>query len=890
MKRLFFYVIFLIISISAFSKDLVITKVSPSPIKIGDRTIAKGDIFSDEEIIYWSSMNQDMKVKPKSGGLPRHYSAAAFKSKNSKYNLSIKQYLNYCNKTNKPSTLGGGDLYIQKSEKSANYPEKRIALIIGNSIYSFLGKDLDCPISDAEDVTNMLNELGFDTYTLYDATNEDFHSALMKFSNVARSDQYDVALFYYCGHGNQNNGENYLLPCDAKNDTPEDIENWISFNAVFESLAETECKTKLAFLDACRNTPKWETQNIPSRLDSYNTLGSLVVYSTENNTVALGEQENDARNTPFGAAFLETVLKPSENISLTIKNISELVKKKTEYYTRFGEAPRQVYTFGVGDVDFSFFKQKFSKEQCLKIANQADELIQEGYSYEALQLCLDFMPLNESDNTIPYEAKLDATMRRILDFLSSNSWHFMRFDSNGILTKDCKYIISLQESYLYVYDAISVKLRSTICLNECSEDFLLGYLNDKIYVFDKTKILSFSPLDGKSLKTYTYNSLNYDIIGSFLSFNSIEYDEDFVTNDLFNNNPRFAHFKSIMQSIFSFFNIPKGCGLLDYCPEKKTAIITHDKIQSSYYGESYSISIYDCYNKKRIKNLSSLISNDEIDPSDENEGFSKAVFSKDGSKVILLKDYEQIGYIIDVDNNDAKIIDCGNDDCDHYSKWFYLNKNYLIHSSRAEGCLKIFDSRTLKLTDSIETPSGGEILNGLISDSGNECWIYTESEHLLCKKLSSLDYNKSFSAKQCRTLNFSYEDSILINNRFIIHNKNGIIVFNDLLGEYPQWSHKDKLNISICNDILDDKYLIVAQNNRFSGSDYLILSITDGTEIYRIYNYDVENSNVLFDKILYNKDLELLILFDSITGDHKDYYFPKYDELIEKCNIINNNH
>ena len=365
MRRVFSIILLTSLFLFTYSRDMVITKLNQSPIRIGSRTLKVGDTFSDTEVISWSSIKQDMKAKPKSGGLPRHYSAAAFKSK-SQHNISIQQYLKYLNKTNRPSTLDVGDLYLQKSGNSDKYPEKRIALVIGNSIYGLLGRDLDCPISDAEDVTATLNELGFDTYTLYDAPNEDFHSALMKFSNVASAGKYDVALFYFCGHGSQNDGMNYLLPCDAKNDSPEDISTWVSFDAVFESLSETECKTKLAFLDACRNTPRWQTQNTSSRLDQYDTMGSLVVYSTANNSEALGEQNEESRNTPFGAAFIESVIKPAENVSITIKSISESVRERTEYYTKYGESPRQVYTFGVGDIDFSFVPGNNFESECNK--------------------------------------------------------------------------------------------------------------------------------------------------------------------------------------------------------------------------------------------------------------------------------------------------------------------------------------------------------------------------------------------------------------------------------------------------------------------------------------------------------------------------------------------
>ena len=359
MKRLLFFLfcVFGIFSFS-YSREMVITKLIPSPIRIGDKYLRVGDTFQDSDVIVWSDPPQDMYAKPKSGGLPRHYSASAFKSK-SKQNLSLQQYINYTNQIKHPSTLGGN--ILKRGVDKDLYLEKRIALVIGNSLYENL-PDVYCSSYDAEDVTNTLNELGFDTFTYYDLNYTDFYNALKSFCGTAQL--YDVALFYYCGHGNQNDGVSYLLPTNANNASPENIDNWISFDALFEMMGETKCKTKLIFLDACRNTPGWQTNNSPSRLDRYNTYGSLVVYSTANNMSAMGEQEIGMRNTPFGSAFLESVKNPSSNVSLTINDISQLVKNKTAFMQDYGEPPQQVYTFGVGDVDFAFKSDKLHFSFC----------------------------------------------------------------------------------------------------------------------------------------------------------------------------------------------------------------------------------------------------------------------------------------------------------------------------------------------------------------------------------------------------------------------------------------------------------------------------------------------------------------------------------------------
>ena len=484
MKRLTLFIIGILIIFFSHARDMVITKLNQSPIRIGNRALKVGDTFSDTEVISWSSIKQDMKAKPKSGGLPRHYSAAAFKSK-SQHNISIQQYLKYLNKTNRPSTLDVGDLYLQKSENSDKYPEKRIALVIGNSIYGLLGRDLDCPISDAEDVTATLNELGFDTYTLYDATNVDFHSALMKFSNVASAGKYDVALFYFCGHGSQNDGKNYLLPVDAKNDSPEDISTWISFDAVFESLSETGCKTKLVFLDACRNAPRWQAHDKASRLDQYDTMGSLVVYSTANNMEALGEQEEESRNTPFGAAFLESVLKPAENISLTIKSISESVRERTGYYTKYGESPRLVYTFGVGDIDFSFVKADYDEFQSIIDAKKAHELYQNGDPITAITLLYNSLQHLETKPNSSYCQESAFELRSILnDSISIKQvliGHIGEVD-RAYYTKDNTKLITIGvDSTMRVWD-----------VNNGTQIYLLSHLIDPIVSKDKHYLISYS--------------------------------------------------------------------------------------------------------------------------------------------------------------------------------------------------------------------------------------------------------------------------------------------------------------------------------------------------------------------------------------------------------------
>ena len=99
------------------------------------------------------------------------------------------------------------------SSVSYAHSEKKLALVIGNSEY---GKSnyLQNPVHDAEDVASKLEILGFDVIKMTDGTLREMHEFVSDFGEKAKS--YDVALFYYSGHGLQTKGENYLMPIDGK--------------------------------------------------------------------------------------------------------------------------------------------------------------------------------------------------------------------------------------------------------------------------------------------------------------------------------------------------------------------------------------------------------------------------------------------------------------------------------------------------------------------------------------------------------------------------------------------------------------------------------------------------------------------------------------------------
>ncbi len=109
---------------------------------------------------------------------------------------------------------------VQNYPSMAASPEKRIALVIGNSAYHN-APPLANPRNDATEMGKLLKQIGFDVDVVVDATKPQMDQALRRFGdNLAGS---IAAVFYYAGHGIQIDGINYILPVDVTLKTERDL-------------------------------------------------------------------------------------------------------------------------------------------------------------------------------------------------------------------------------------------------------------------------------------------------------------------------------------------------------------------------------------------------------------------------------------------------------------------------------------------------------------------------------------------------------------------------------------------------------------------------------------------------------------------------------------------
>lgn len=220
---------------------------------------------------------------------------------------------------------------------SAALMERRVALIIGNSLYKNTNLSLANPKNDADDVAGVLKSLGFEVIQSTDASKRDIDVALQRFARAATN--ADSALFFYAGHAMQYQGRNYLMPVDAELEDEVSLRyNMVLIDDVRVAL-DRASGVKIMILDACRNNPladkfmrtlmgatraAMSTRGL-ARVDK--TQGMVVAYATAADDVAM--DGNNARNSPFTTALLKRMQEPGLEIEMMFRRIASDVNAQT---------------------------------------------------------------------------------------------------------------------------------------------------------------------------------------------------------------------------------------------------------------------------------------------------------------------------------------------------------------------------------------------------------------------------------------------------------------------------------------------------------------------------------------------------------------------------------
>jgi hypothetical protein len=216
----------------------------------------------------------------------------------------------------------------------------RVALVIGNSAYANVPK-LTNPVNDATDVADALQRLQFDVVKLLDATYDQMNDAAHEFEGVAANAQ--IAVVFYAGHGVEANGENWLVPINARLGSQADAPNeFVSLQSLSSRVAKAS-KLGLIILDACRDNPfvapvdnveptHPRSENISTRSTAKGLAPAsppsnvLVAFAAKDGSVA---RDGEGRNSPFSSSLLTNIETPGLEISALFRRVRDNVVQQT---------------------------------------------------------------------------------------------------------------------------------------------------------------------------------------------------------------------------------------------------------------------------------------------------------------------------------------------------------------------------------------------------------------------------------------------------------------------------------------------------------------------------------------------------------------------------------
>lgn len=211
--------------------------------------------------------------------------------------------------------------------------EKRLALIFGNSDYKS-GSSLKNPVNDANLIEATLKELNFEVLKHTNAGKAEMERAILEFSQKLPS--YNVALFYYAGHGIQVDGINYLIPTDAV--LAEKVAcKWeaISVTDIVTEFEKYPDNINVVILDACRNNPyrAWVRGAEAGFRFISDVSGTIIAYATAEGATA-------ADGTGANGLYTEELVKQML-VSQPVESVFKKTRVQVEMRSRGMQSPRE---------------------------------------------------------------------------------------------------------------------------------------------------------------------------------------------------------------------------------------------------------------------------------------------------------------------------------------------------------------------------------------------------------------------------------------------------------------------------------------------------------------------------------------------------------------------
>ena len=192
---------------------------------------------------------------------------------------------------------------------AALFAQQKFALVIGNGNYTSIGK-LNNPVNDANDVSAVLQGLGFNVDKVLDASLDQMESSIMRLKNRLSVSKNSYGFLFYAGHGVQSGGENYLIPVGANIPSENSLrDRAINVQWALAELNDAGNELNVVVLDACRDNPfSWKRSgNRGLSVVANQPADSIIVYATSAGSTAA---DGNGRNGLFTSYLLNNLKTP----------------------------------------------------------------------------------------------------------------------------------------------------------------------------------------------------------------------------------------------------------------------------------------------------------------------------------------------------------------------------------------------------------------------------------------------------------------------------------------------------------------------------------------------------------------------------------------------------
>jgi len=197
--------------------------------------------------------------------------------------------------------------------------EKRTALVMGNGSYKHIAY-LKNPANDADDMARALKRCGFNVRTMIDGTRREMIEAMRAFGDQLKKERNGVGLFFYAGHGVQIDGENHLVPVNARVERKYEVEvECLKVSALLGAMENADNRLNIIILDACRNNPFRGFRGANRGLAQMTApAGSILIYST-----APGEAADDGpdQNGLYTSMLLKHIMDRGLTVEVLLKRV-----------------------------------------------------------------------------------------------------------------------------------------------------------------------------------------------------------------------------------------------------------------------------------------------------------------------------------------------------------------------------------------------------------------------------------------------------------------------------------------------------------------------------------------------------------------------------------------